>query len=166
MLNNMRDGSSSVSPYDTAWVALIRDTNGSSGKPQFPSCLQWIAENQLCDGSWGEEFVFCIYDRLLNTLASVIALTTWNTELDNRNRGKTYISVTNNNETRQMLLNNLLQFLHQLSEETFETLGKDIHLQLHSVWGRWLMSVGEEKTACQEKAELVVRTINLCGGHM
>ncbi|MCD7469411.1 hypothetical protein HAX54_008456 [Datura stramonium] len=481
MLNRMRDGSSSVSPYDTAWVALIRDTNGSSDKPQFPSCLQWIAENQLCDGSWGEELVFCIYDRLLNTLASVVALTTWNIGLENRNRdksptamynlyrcsqvsfpgekilddakkftynflqhclsnnqsldkwliakdipgeiryalevpwyanlprveariyleqyggandiwiGKTlhripkdvvhtipttllfslegfrdldwerllklqmpdgsfltsiastafafmetndqnclrylqrvvqkynggaphsypvdmqarlwaidrlqrlgisyyfeeefkdmldhvqrcsqvsfpgekilddakkftynflqhclsnnqsldkwliakdipgeiryalevpwyanlprveariYLeqyggandiwigktlhrmpNVNNNvyleaakldydkcqsqhqlewtliqdNETRQMLLNNLLQFLHQLSEETYETLGKDIHLQLHSVWGRWLMSVGEEKTACQEKAELVVRTINLCGGHM
>ncbi|PHT58501.1 Copal-8-ol diphosphate hydratase, chloroplastic [Capsicum baccatum] len=70
------------------------------------------------------------------------------------------------NETRQMLLNNLLQFLHQLSEETYETLSKDIHLQLHSAWGTWLMSIGEEKSAGQEEAELLVRTINLCGGLM
>lgn len=75
-------------------------------------------------------------------------------------------STKNSNETRQMLLNNLLKFLHQLSEETYETLGKDIHLQLHSAWGTWLMCVGEEKTACQIEAELLVRTINLCGGHM
>ncbi|KAH0649414.1 hypothetical protein KY285_034662 [Solanum tuberosum] len=75
-------------------------------------------------------------------------------------------STKNSNETRQMLLNNLLKILHQLSEETYETLGKDIHLQLHSAWGAWLMCVGEEKTACQIEAELLVRTINLCGGHM
>ncbi|KAK6782786.1 hypothetical protein RDI58_020582 [Solanum bulbocastanum] len=75
-------------------------------------------------------------------------------------------STKNSNETRQMLLNNLLKFLHQLSAETYETLGKDIHLQLHSVWGTWLMCVREEKTACQIESELLVRTINLCGGHM
>lgn len=90
MLNNMNDGNSSVSPYDTAWVALIKDTNGSD-RPQFPSCLEWIVENQLCDGSWGEEFVFCIYDRLLNTLACVVALTTWNTSLEKRNKGVLFI---------------------------------------------------------------------------
>lgn len=87
MLNSLKDGISSVSPYDTAWVALIRDTNGSD-KPQFPSCLQWIVDNQLCDGSWGEESIFCIYDRLLNTLACVVALTTWNTAPEMRNKGK------------------------------------------------------------------------------
>ncbi|PHT93333.1 Copal-8-ol diphosphate hydratase, chloroplastic [Capsicum annuum] len=441
MLNSLKDGISSVSPYDTAWVALIRDTNGSD-KPQFPSCLQWIVDNQLCDGSWGEESIFCIYDRLLNTLACVVALTTWNTAPEMRNKGALFIKenickietgnvenmtcgfeivfpallekaqhldidipydapvlknicarremkfkripkdlvhtipttllfslegfrdldwkrllrlqmpdgsfltsiastafafmetndqnclkylqrvvhkynggaphsypvdmqarlwaidrlqrlgisyyfeeefkdmldhvqrywnqeigifsgrnsnycdiddscmairllrydmhwefhgmlaypgwklghtssnmveqmtfglarrytgeiglemdysregesdgkrqvvesevemfrhmmrrfidapVWSRNETRQMLLNNLLQFLHQLSEETYETLSKDIHLQLHSAWGTWLMSIGEEKSAGQEEAELLVRTINLCGGLM
>ncbi|KAM3397400.1 copal-8-ol diphosphate hydratase, chloroplastic [Capsicum galapagoense] len=90
MLNSLKDGISSVSPYDTAWVALIRDTNGSD-KPQFPSCLQWIVDNQLCDGSWGEESIFCIYDRLLNTLACVVALTTWNTAPEMRNKGALFI---------------------------------------------------------------------------
>ncbi|XP_070019566.1 copal-8-ol diphosphate hydratase, chloroplastic-like [Nicotiana sylvestris] len=52
----------------------------------FPSCLQWIIDNQLTDGSWGEEILFCIYDRLLNTLACVVALTLWNICLHKRNK--------------------------------------------------------------------------------
>jgi len=96
----MGDGRSSVSPYDTAWVSFIEDSNtninGTSKTPLFPSCLQWIIDNQLDDGSWGEELVFCIYDRLLNTLACVVALTLWNTCLHKRNKGElktcTYIS--------------------------------------------------------------------------
>ncbi|XP_075109604.1 copal-8-ol diphosphate hydratase, chloroplastic-like isoform X3 [Nicotiana tabacum] len=93
MLSSMGDGRSSVSPYDTAWVSFIRDTNinGSSERPLFPSCLKWIEDNQLPDGSWGEELVFCIYDRLLNTLACVVALTLWNTSLRKRNKGVMFI---------------------------------------------------------------------------
>nr|XP_010324500.1 copal-8-ol diphosphate hydratase, chloroplastic [Solanum lycopersicum] len=95
MLSSMGDGRSSVSPYDTAWVSFIEDTNtninGTSKRPLFPSCLQWIIDNQLDDGSWGEELVFCIYDRLLNTLACVVALTLWNTCLHKRNKGVMFI---------------------------------------------------------------------------
>ncbi|PHT39508.1 Copal-8-ol diphosphate hydratase, chloroplastic, partial [Capsicum baccatum] len=99
MLSSMGDGRSSVSPYDTAWVSFIQDytnttnINGiiTSKRPLFPSCLQWIVDNQLVDGSWGEELVFCIYDRLLNTLACVVALTLWNTCLPNRNKGVMFI---------------------------------------------------------------------------
>ncbi|KAH0643673.1 hypothetical protein KY289_034647 [Solanum tuberosum] len=95
MLNSMGDGRSSVSPYDTAWVSFIEDSNtninGTSKTPLFPSCLQWIIDNQLDDGSWGEELVFCIYDRLLNTLACVVALTLWNTCLHKRNKGVMFI---------------------------------------------------------------------------
>ncbi|KAM3270793.1 hypothetical protein P3S67_028995 [Capsicum chacoense] len=99
MLSSMGDGRSSVSPYDTAWVSFIQDytnttnINGiiTSKRPLFPSCLQWIVDNQLVDGSWGEELVFSIYDRLLNTLACVVALTLWNTCLPNRNKGVMFI---------------------------------------------------------------------------
>ncbi|KAG7970545.1 hypothetical protein I3843_07G089500 [Carya illinoinensis] len=77
MLGSMEDGEISISAYDTAWVALVQDVNGS-GLPQFPSSLQWIANNQLPDGSWGDSEIFFAYDRIINTLACVVALKSWN----------------------------------------------------------------------------------------
>ncbi|KAJ9543438.1 hypothetical protein OSB04_023145, partial [Centaurea solstitialis] len=77
MLDTMDDGGINVSAYDTAWVALIQDVNGNN-RPQFPSSLEWIINNQLPDGSWGDRFLFLAYDRILSTLACVVALTFWN----------------------------------------------------------------------------------------
>lgn len=77
MLVSLDDGEISISAYDTAWVALVEDINGS-GQPQFPSSLLWIYNNQLPDGSWGDTEIFSAHDRLINTLACVIALKTWN----------------------------------------------------------------------------------------
>ncbi|KAJ4955655.1 hypothetical protein NE237_012438 [Protea cynaroides] len=77
MLGSMEDGEISISAYDTAWVALVEHINGS-GVPQFPSSIQWIVENQLPDGSWGDRFIFSAHDRILNTLACCIALKSWN----------------------------------------------------------------------------------------
>ena len=63
MLSSMDDdGEISISAYDTAWVALVMDLNGSGG-PQFPSSLQWIVENQLPDGSWGDS-IFLAHDQI------------------------------------------------------------------------------------------------------
>ncbi|KAL8232849.1 hypothetical protein R6Q57_002627 [Mikania cordata] len=73
----MDDGEITLSAYDTAWVALVHDVNGS-GHPQFPSSLEWIVNNQLYDGSWGDPLIFSAHDRLINTLACVIALNSWN----------------------------------------------------------------------------------------
>lgn len=86
MLDSMEDGEISISAYDTAWVALVEDVNGS-GNPQFPSSLQWIANNQLPDGSWGDADIFTAHDRILNTLACVIALKTWNIHPDKCEKG-------------------------------------------------------------------------------
>ncbi|KAI3962954.1 hypothetical protein MKW92_043001 [Papaver armeniacum] len=77
MLSSINGGGISISAYDTAWVALVEDIRGT-GTPQFPSTIQWIAENQLPGGSWGDQGLFLAHDRLLNTLACVIALATWN----------------------------------------------------------------------------------------
>ncbi|KAI4349506.1 hypothetical protein L6164_010089 [Bauhinia variegata] len=77
MLDSMEDGEISISAYDTAWVALIEDVHGS-GAPQFPSSLEWIAKNQLPDGSWGDSQVFSAHDRIINALACVVALKSWN----------------------------------------------------------------------------------------
>ncbi|XP_072971136.1 ent-copalyl diphosphate synthase 1-like isoform X1 [Typha angustifolia] len=75
MLGSIGDGEISSSAYDTAWVALIRDSNGDGG-PQFPSCIRWIVGNQLLDGSWGDA-IFSAHDRMINTLGCVIALKSW-----------------------------------------------------------------------------------------
>ncbi|EEF41695.1 ent-copalyl diphosphate synthase 1 [Ricinus communis] len=89
MLDSMEDGEISISAYDTAWVALVEDINGS-GAPQFPSSLQWIANNQLSDGSWGDGDIFTAHDRILNTLACVVALKSWNIHPDKCERGMKY----------------------------------------------------------------------------
>ncbi|KAL6987035.1 Gly-Xaa carboxypeptidase, partial [Sarracenia purpurea var. burkii] len=77
MLGSMEDGEISVSAYDTAWVAMVPNLDGSGG-PQFPSSLRWIAENQLPDGSWGDSSIFEPHDRIINTLACAVALKSWN----------------------------------------------------------------------------------------
>ncbi|GLU07549.1 hypothetical protein SLE2022_245040 [Rubroshorea leprosula] len=86
MLCSMDDGEITISAYDTAWVALVKDIHGS-GAPQFPSSLRWIADNQLSDGSWGDSELFSAHDRLINTLACVVALKSWNIHLDQCAKG-------------------------------------------------------------------------------
>nr|UVE15961.1 nomal-copalyl diphosphate synthase [Leonurus japonicus] len=90
LLKTIGDGRISVSPYDTAWIALIKDLDGRDS-PQFPSSVEWIAENQLPDGSWGDDQFFCVYDRLVNTLACVVALRSWNVHAHKTEKGITYI---------------------------------------------------------------------------
>ncbi|CAH8306442.1 unnamed protein product [Eruca vesicaria subsp. sativa] len=74
ILRNLSDGEITISAYDTAWVALI---DAGDKTPAFPSAVKWIASNQLSDGSWGDAHLFSYHDRLINTLACVVALTTW-----------------------------------------------------------------------------------------
>ncbi|KAL5053459.1 hypothetical protein RYX36_034141 [Vicia faba] len=85
MLRSMEDGEITISAYDTAWVALVKSVDDEN-KPQFPSSLQWIVDNQLADGSWGDE-LFVAHDRILNTLACVIALKSWNVNPDMCEKG-------------------------------------------------------------------------------
>ncbi|XP_010422537.1 PREDICTED: ent-copalyl diphosphate synthase, chloroplastic-like [Camelina sativa] len=75
ILRNLNDGEITISAYDTAWVALI---DAGDKTPAFPSAVKWIADNQLSDGSWGDAYLFSYHDRLINTLACVVALRSWN----------------------------------------------------------------------------------------
>ncbi|KAL8053647.1 hypothetical protein ABFX02_05G086400 [Erythranthe guttata] len=90
MLSTIDEGRISVSPYDTAWIGLIRDLEGRD-IPQFPSTIEWIAQHQLHDGSWGDEHFFSAYDRLVNTLACVVALRSWNVHGDKSGKGIQYM---------------------------------------------------------------------------
>ncbi|KAL3644875.1 Gly-Xaa carboxypeptidase [Castilleja foliolosa] len=92
MLQSMGDGEISISPYDTAWVALVEDISGGAARaPQFPASLDWISNSQLDDGSWGDCSIFSIYDRLLNTLGCVVALRSWNMHPDKTHKGIMFI---------------------------------------------------------------------------
>ncbi|KAK9083890.1 hypothetical protein Scep_030361 [Stephania cephalantha] len=91
MFRSMGDGEITVSAYDTAWVALVRSIHGSGDAPQFPSSLEWIINHQLPDGSWGDQFIFSAHDRMINTLACVIALKSWNVHPQKRDKGMKYI---------------------------------------------------------------------------
>ncbi|GAB4840821.1 Gly-Xaa carboxypeptidase [Ancistrocladus abbreviatus] len=90
MLRSMNDGEISISAYDTAWVALVQDIKGS-GRPQFPASLEWIANNQLPDGSWGDHSLFLAHDRIINTLACLIALKSWNVHPGKQHKGMAFI---------------------------------------------------------------------------
>nr|QND75952.1 diterpene synthase [Thuja plicata] len=73
---SMEDGEISPSAYDTAWVARVPAIDASA-QPQFPQLLDWILQNQLADGSWGQQSRFLASDRFLNTLACLLTLTFW-----------------------------------------------------------------------------------------
>ncbi|KAI3877785.1 hypothetical protein MKW92_008404 [Papaver armeniacum] len=90
MLSSINGGRISISAYDTAWVSLVEDIGGS-GTPQFPSALQWIAKNQLPDGSWGDQGIYLAHDRLVNTVACVIALKTWDVFPEELQKGLSFI---------------------------------------------------------------------------
>lgn len=86
LLQTMDDGRINLSAYDSAWISLIEDFEGRNC-PQFPSTLKCISETQLADGSWGDEDFDCSYDRIINTLACVVALTRWNVHEEINKKG-------------------------------------------------------------------------------
>ncbi|KAL5701876.1 muconate cycloisomerase [Ranunculus cassubicifolius] len=90
ILQSIDEGNLSVSAYDTAWVALVKDIHGNDA-PQFQSSLDWIVNNQLSDGSWGDHDFFSAYDRLSCTLACVVALTTWNIHPEKSEKGVSFL---------------------------------------------------------------------------
>ncbi|KAF3446249.1 hypothetical protein FNV43_RR11428 [Rhamnella rubrinervis] len=84
----------SVSPYDTAWVAMVPSPN-SMKDPFFPQCVKWVMDNQFHDGSWGASVChghpLLIKDALLSTLACVLALKQWGIGELQINRGLHFI---------------------------------------------------------------------------
>jgi hypothetical protein len=85
-LMSIGDGNISISAYDTAWVALVKSLDGGDDDPHFPASIDWITKNQLPDGSWGDTF-FLVQDRIINTLACIVALKSWNIHPDKCDKG-------------------------------------------------------------------------------
>lgn len=70
LLREIKYGTMSSLAYDTAWVARLGEIDWDlSGQ-----ALEWLCTHQLPDGSWGAEQPFYYHDRVISTLAAMIAL--------------------------------------------------------------------------------------------
>lgn len=79
----------SISAYDTAWAARV---TSASGDIVFPQSLDWLKNNQLEDGSWGVTTPEYYHDRIISTLASVIAIFEREGSTEEVTRGTKYIN--------------------------------------------------------------------------
>jgi len=71
LIDEIGPGHMASTAYDTAWAARLGEIDwGISSRS-----LSWLAENQLPDGSWGALAPVYYHDRVLCTLAAMIALT-------------------------------------------------------------------------------------------
>ncbi len=70
LLKQVGPGKMSDVAYDTAWVARLGEIDSDLSN----RALAWLSEHQLPDGSWGAERPFYYHDRLISTLAAMIAL--------------------------------------------------------------------------------------------
>ncbi len=71
LLTESNQAAMSNTAYDTAWVARVPGSDGSSSA--FPEALDWLRQNQYADGSWGS-VVESYHDRIISTMAAIIAL--------------------------------------------------------------------------------------------
>lgn len=67
--------------YSTAWVALVPDV-ANPHRPAWPQALEYLRKHQLADGGWGESVIYFAHERLISTLAAILAFSTWNEPAD------------------------------------------------------------------------------------
>ena len=70
LIDEIGPGNMGSTAYDTAWTARLGEIDWSLSSRS----LAWLAENQLPDGSWGASAPFYYHDRVICTLAAMIAL--------------------------------------------------------------------------------------------
>jgi halimadienyl-diphosphate synthase len=70
LINEIGPGHMGSTAYDTAWAARLGEIDWELSSRS----LAWLAENQLPDGSWGAAAPMYYHDRVLCTLAAMIAL--------------------------------------------------------------------------------------------
>lgn len=70
LIDEIGPGHMGSTAYDTAWAARLGELDWTLSSRS----LAWLAENQLPDGSWGARMPFYYHDRVICTLAAMIAL--------------------------------------------------------------------------------------------
>ncbi len=70
LIDEIGPGHMGSTAYDTAWAARLGEIDWNLST----HALAWLAENQLPDGSWGARAPFYHHDRVICTLAAMIAL--------------------------------------------------------------------------------------------
>jgi halimadienyl-diphosphate synthase len=70
LIEKIGPGHMASTAYDTAWVARLGEIDWSLSN----RALAWLSEHQLPDGSWGAPAPMYYHDRVLCTLAAMIAL--------------------------------------------------------------------------------------------
>jgi halimadienyl-diphosphate synthase len=71
LIDEIGPGHMPSTAYDTAWAARLGDVD-----PVISNrALTWLAKNQLPDGTWGAPTPMYYHDRVICTLAAMIALT-------------------------------------------------------------------------------------------
>jgi hypothetical protein len=142
-LKSIRDGNINVSAYDTAWVALVKRLDGGPG-PQFPTSIDWITKNQMPDGSWGDCTFFMVHDRIINTLACIVALKSWNIRHYQCQRGTSSIlqssssTLTNKILTSSSHLVNEAMYLITCRSVIYSSKSKEINRGRCGMYASWL----------------------------
>jgi len=70
LIEEIGPGHMASTAYDTAWAARLGEIDWDISS----QALQWLAVNQLPDGSWGSKAPLYYHDRVLCTLAAMVAL--------------------------------------------------------------------------------------------
>ena len=70
LIDEIGPGHMGSTAYDTAWTARLGEIDWNLSS----HALAWLAENQLSNGAWGAPAPFYYHDRVLCTLAAMIAL--------------------------------------------------------------------------------------------
>src|SRR5512134_811883 len=70
LIDEIGPGNMGSTAYDTAWAAHLGEIDWNLSS----HALAWLVENQLPDGSWGAPAPMYYHDRVLCTLAAMIAL--------------------------------------------------------------------------------------------
>ncbi|XP_044495338.1 (E,E)-geranyllinalool synthase isoform X2 [Mangifera indica] len=82
----------SLSAYDTAWLAMIPDSN-EPFRPMFKDCLNWVLDNQRQEGWWGvcDSHGNPTIESLSATLVCIIVLKQWNVGKANIDKGLGFV---------------------------------------------------------------------------